>query len=149
LDEDLSHDGGECDFLFFTFQEQLLIEASEFVFMADHGQCDHVEDATCRCSSTPDVACSGELPRVEVVRSQSRQSRDLAAIEGADLGQRGHEGDAGGFSDTGVFFQFCGLGGLVGAGGKRLFDGTSILSISLANWFSVRLRLLVRSLSAT
>jgi hypothetical protein len=126
--EEFAHASGDGDFGGAAAGDEAGVEGTDGGVAADGGEGWHVQGRADAGASTQDHTSSAEGTTVAVDRGDADEARDLASIEGAELGQLGDQGAGGGFADA----RDRGQQILGGAPGRARAHGVVEIGLDLA-----------------
>src|SRR5690606_22657207 len=100
-DDELSHDGGDSNFLRLSGRDELVVFGFEIGIEAGRYQRWHIESLAYLRPATVNEGSSRPLAGLACVRCQSGQARSLALVEGAMLRHLDDEGRGRDLCDAG------------------------------------------------
>ena len=92
MDEEMTHDGDEGDFVGFTGGAQALVEGFQDGVGAGGAECGHEEGTAHVEPAAADGADAAKGTAVAIKRGQTGERRDLVFGAAAEFGQRGQQG---------------------------------------------------------
>ena len=120
--EELAHASDECDHFGFTLLLEVEIEGADLGVMFGGDEGGHVEGFAEGASSAAGHAFAAELSAVTIEGSDANKSRDLLAVEFAELGEISDDGAGGDRSDSGDGLDEAGGVLKLSIAVKQLFD---------------------------